>query len=340
MLEAIISAGPKVKLVNSPVPTPRPDQVLIKVAVAAANPKDWKIPELTGKQGNTGDDGAGIVEAIGEDVLGFQKGDRVAGFHEMGGPGGTYGEYALFPAHLTMHIPRDMSFEEACTVPLTAATAAAGLFEVDGGLGLPLPFLPATESVPLVIYGASGSVGAYAVQLAKKANIHPLICVTGGGAMTIEHLLDTSQGDTIIDYRKGDSAVTNGIIAALRGRLLNYALDTTAQGTTSANIARAMPSGGTIARTLGPEDDLPNDVKQFQVSVSTVHSPQKEFGHSMFRLFERGLQQGWLQPRPYEVVRGGLNSVEKALADLKAGKASAVKYVLRIDETDGLDGMS
>ncbi|KAK3067869.1 hypothetical protein LTR53_014986 [Teratosphaeriaceae sp. CCFEE 6253] len=292
-----------------------------------------KVPEWTGKHPNPGDDGVGIVEAIGEDVLGFQKGDRVAGFHEMGGPGGTYGEYALFPAHLTMHIPRDMSFEEA-------STPRAGLFEVDGGLGLPLPFLPATEVVPLVIYGASGSVGAYAVQLAKKANIHPLICVAGGGAKTIEHLLDTSQGDAIIDYRKGDSAVTDGIMAALRGRLLKHALDATAHGNTSANIARAMRSGGTIARTLGPEGDLPNDVKQFQVSVSTVHSPQKEFGSSMFRLFERGLQQGWLQPRPYEVVRGGLNSVEKALADLKAGKASAVKYVLRIDETDGLDGMS
>ncbi|TKA74912.1 hypothetical protein B0A55_03756 [Friedmanniomyces simplex] len=323
MLEAIVSAGPKVEIVNSPVPTPGPTQVLIKVVVAAANPKDWKVPEWTGKQINTGDDGAGIVEAVGERVSDFRKGDRVAGFHEMGGPSGTY-----------------VDFEEASPVPLTAGTAAAGLFEEDGGLGLPLPSSPPYETIPLVIYGASGSVGAFAVQLAKKANIHPLICVAGGGAKTIEHLLDTSKGDTIVDYRKGDEAVTKGIKAALAGKTLKHALDTTAHGSTSVNIAKAMTEGGTIARTLGPEGELPNGVKQFQLSVSTVHSPQQEFGATMFKLFGQGLQQGRLQPRPYEVVRGGLNMLEKALADLKAGKASAVKYVLRIDETDGVDGMS
>ncbi|KAK0252291.1 hypothetical protein B0A54_14090 [Friedmanniomyces endolithicus] len=338
MLEAIVSSGPKVKIVNSPIPKPGPNQVLVKVAVTAANPKDWKVPEWTGKEGNTGDDGAGIVEAVGDKVSEFSKGDRVAGFHEMGGPGGTYGEYALFPEHLTIHIAKDISFEEASTIPLTAATAACGLFESDGGLGLPFPSSPTSETIPLVLYGASGSVGAFAVQLAKKSNIHPLICVAGGGAKTIQHLLDSSKGDAIVDYRKGDEAVTQGIKSALAGKTLKHALDTTAHGSTSTNIAKAMTEGGTIARTLGPEGELPHGVKQFQLSVSTVHSPQQEFGAKMFKLFGQGLQQGWLEPRPYEVVRGGLNGVEKALADLKAGKASAVKYVLRIDETDGLDG--
>lgn len=276
---------------------------------------------------------------MGDKVVGFHKGDRVAGFHETGGPGGTYAEYALCPAHLTIHVPKDVSFEEAATIPLACGTAACGLFQKERGLGLPLPMLPATEPMPLVIYGASGSVGTFALELARKANIHPLICVAGGGAKSFEHLLDSSKGDTVIDYRKGDSETAKGIAAALGSQQLKHALDTVAHDNSSANIANAMTSGGTIARVLPQQGDLPNGVQQVQVGVSSVHS-QKEFGFTMYQLFGKGLQQGWLTPRPFEVVRGGLNGVEQALKNLKAGKASAIKYVVRIDETDGLEGMS
>lgn len=65
---------------------------------------------------------------------------------------------------------------EAAAVPLAAMTAAIGLY---AKLGLPQPWTPATEPIPLLIYGAASSVGAYAVQLARKSNIHPLICVAG-----------------------------------------------------------------------------------------------------------------------------------------------------------------
>ena len=195
--------------------------------------------------------------------------------------------------------------------------------------------------MPLVIYGATGSVGSFALQLARKANVHPLIAVGGGSLKTIEHLLDSNKGDTAIDYRKSHEAVTEGIKQALAGQPLKHALDTTAHGNTTLNIAKTMTSGGRIARTLPPDgEQLPNGVEQFQLEVSTVHSPQKEFGFAMYQMFGRGLQQGWLEPRPYEVVRGGLNGVETALRDLKAGKAKAVKYLVRIDETDGLEGMA
>lgn len=229
-----------------------------------------------------------------------------------------------------------MTFEDAATVPLTAGTAAAGLFERVGGLGLPLPFLPATGALPLVVYGASGSVGTFAIQLAKKANIHPLICIAGGGASTIEPLLERGKGDVIIDYRKGDENVTKEIKAALDGIPLRYALDTVAHKNSTANIAAAMPHGGQIARTLPPEGGLTEDVEQFQLSVSSVHADQKDFGFAMYSLFGRGLAEGWLKPRPYEVVPGGLEGVEQALVNLKAGKASAIKYVFRIADTKGV----
>ena len=57
----------------------------------------------------------------------------------------------------------------------------------------------------------------------------------------------------------------------------------------------------------------------------------------MYQLFANGLKEGWLQPRPYEIVPGGLDGVEQALAKLKAGKASALKYIFRISDTQGVD---
>lgn len=62
----------------------------------------------------------------------------------------------------------------------------------------------------------------------------------------------------------------------------------------------------------------------------------KEFGLAWYRLLGLGLREGWIVPHPHEVVKGGLGGMVKALGDLKAGKASAVKYVVRIGETEGI----
>jgi NADPH:quinone reductase len=56
----------------------------------------------------------------------------------------------------------------------------------------------------------------------------------------------------------------------------------------------------------------------------------------MYKFFERGLIKGWLRRHPFEFVPGGLGGIEGALRDLKTGKGSAVKYVFKIDETQGL----
>lgn len=293
-----------------------------------------KVPEWTNTESNQGDDCAGIVEAVGDEVTSFKPGDRVAGFHQTFSPGGTYAPFALCPSHTTFHLPAELSFEEAATFPATAGTAAVGLFAREGGLGLPLPFLPATSPIPLVIYGASGSVGWFAVQLAAKANIHPLICVAGGGGSTIEGLIDRKKGDTIIDHREGDEVVVKEIKAALDGMPLRYALDTVAHKNTSQNIDEAMPHGGAIARTLPPSGGLVNDVEQFQLNVGVVHEAQKDFGYVMYKLVELGLKDRWLKGRPYTVVEGGLNGLEGALAQLKAGKGN--KFVIRIADTENL----
>ena len=117
MKEAIVAKGPKVSIHDTPVPTPNADQVLIKVIFSGSNPKDWKRPDM-GEPHNSGDDISGIVEAVGENVTEFKKGDRVAAFHEMMTPHGSFAEYAIAWAYATFHLPKRTSFEEVCDLNL------------------------------------------------------------------------------------------------------------------------------------------------------------------------------------------------------------------------------
>merc|ERR1712014_476395 len=125
MKEAIIHAGPKVEIIDSAIPKAKPGQVVIKVAYSGSNPKDWKVsewmPDLP--PANQGDDIAGVTE--------FKKGDRVAAFHEMLQPHGSYAEYAVAWAHTTFFLPEKTSFEEGAAIPLAALTAAVGLYAND-----------------------------------------------------------------------------------------------------------------------------------------------------------------------------------------------------------------
>jgi hypothetical protein len=213
---------------------------------------------------------------------------------------------------------------EAATIPLAGMTAALGLYQ---RLELPLPFQPATEPIPLVIYGGSSAVGAFAIKLAQASNIHP-----------------------IIDYRKGDEAIVEGIKSALGGKKLLHAYDATAEGSTGMNISKVLDKNGITTAVL-PTTKVADGVDLRQTNVGSVHKPKPsptggkfgesralgdpEFGSIFFPLFSRGLAHGWFTPHPYEVVPGGLDGLETALKNLEAGKASAVKYVVRIADTKG-----
>lgn len=112
MKQAFVDKTVSVAVQDTEVPVPKADEVLIRVAVSGTNPKDWKVPGWFDRPpANQGDDIAGYIETVGSDVVGFKKGDRVAAFHEMLSPFGSYGEYAIAHAHTTFHIPEKTSFE-------------------------------------------------------------------------------------------------------------------------------------------------------------------------------------------------------------------------------------
>jgi NADPH:quinone reductase-like Zn-dependent oxidoreductase len=118
MLEAIVHPDLFVEVKDSPVPTFAPYQVLIKVSIAGINPRDWKAPAFSGRSFNCGADIAGTVAAVGDDVLEFKVGDRVAAFHQIYTTGAAFAEFALAPSWTTFHLPKTTGFEEVSVCSL------------------------------------------------------------------------------------------------------------------------------------------------------------------------------------------------------------------------------
>ena len=86
-------------------------------------------------------------------------------------------------------------------------------------------------------------------------------------------------------------------------------------------------------------EGIPESVIRTITTVGSVHGQPDDLsglGFAWFRLFALGLQEGWFSGHPYEVVEGGLEGVETGLVNLMKGKASAVKYVYRVEDTPGL----
>ncbi|KAI2616154.1 GroES-like protein [Hypomontagnella submonticulosa] len=333
MKEAVVGPGPKVEIIDSPIPKPDADQVLIKVVVSGSNPKDWKVPDLAKVTINQGDDMAGIVEEVGSNVTEFKPGDRVVGFHQFMTPHGSYAEYAISPQHTTFHIPAKTTFEEGAAIPLAAMTAAVGLYI---WLGLPQPWTPATEPTPLIIYGAASAVGAYAVQFAVRSNIHPLICVAGKSRSYVETLIDRGKGDVIVDYREGDDAVVEALKKAAGGSKLLHAFDAVSENSSYVNLSKVLAEGSKLNLVLPARDfKFPSHISDSMTLVGSVHTKDKDFGYVYFRYIARGLQEGWFKPQPQQVISGGLGGIQEGLDLLKAG-AHATKYVFRIAETEGV----
>ena len=196
-------------------PAPNTDEVLVKVLGASVNAADWHVLRgkplfsratlglLRPKRQILGVDIAGQVEAVSSGVTQFQPGDEVYANLLDHGYGG-FAEYASAPANAMSLKPANLSFEEAAAVPMAAATALQGL----GRHGAIQP----THKV--LINGASGGVGSFAVQLAKASGAE----VTAVTSTRNLDLVRSLGADQIIDYAKEDFTRT--------GRRYDRILDT------------------------------------------------------------------------------------------------------------------
>jgi NADPH:quinone reductase-like Zn-dependent oxidoreductase len=182
-------------------PTPKHDEVLIKVHAAAANPLDWHFMRGTPlflrlafglrspKNTVLGADIAGRVEAVGNDVTQFQPGDEV--FGDVSGSGlGGFAEYVCAREETLALKPSNLSFEEAAAVPVAGITALQGLR--DKG--------KVRSGQKVLVNGASGGVGTFAVQLTKAFGAD----VTGVCSTRNLDMVRSLGADRVVDYTKED----------------------------------------------------------------------------------------------------------------------------------------
>jgi NADPH:quinone reductase-like Zn-dependent oxidoreductase len=157
--------GGPVRLMDLPTPKIRAKEVLIRVHAAGVNPFDWKVAdgELGDKMEHRfplilGFDAAGLVEGVGSEVTDLAAGDEVYGYLSKPVIGeGTYAEYVSAPAVAVAKKPRSLGYAESAALPMPGLTA---LNLVDA--------VNLQEGEIVLIVGATGGVGSYAIQLAAR----------------------------------------------------------------------------------------------------------------------------------------------------------------------------
>jgi NADPH:quinone reductase-like Zn-dependent oxidoreductase len=227
-------APDQLKYEQAPRPEPAEGEVLVRVHAAGVNPADWKV-----RQGlfrafsdqefpyTPGADMAGVVVKVGPGVTTFQEGQQVYGRSNKG----SYAEYATALASLLALKPESLSFDEAATVPVGATTAWQALF--DNG------HLQAGQRV--LILGASGGVGLFAVQFARWKGAH-VIGTTSTSNVAFVHSLGA---ETVVDYTTTlvEQAVhdVDLVVDTIGGKTLESALSTLKRGGTIVSIAGRVP---------------------------------------------------------------------------------------------------
>ena len=286
-------------------PVPNADEVLVKVLAVSVNAADWHVLRgkplfyratlglLRPKHKILGVDVAGQVEAVGSGVTGFRPGDEVYANLMDHGYGG-FAEYAAVPVDVLSLKPAKLSFEEAAAVPMAATTAHQGL----GHHGNLQP----THKV--LINGACGGVGSFAVQLAKASGAE----VTAVTSTPNLELVRSLGADLVLDYTTTDALGS--------GRRYDRILDTVGNRSVS-DLRGGLASGGkaavtgftSLAKLLGVSLGGGKDVAMVQAHVTASDLEQ------LSELIAAG------KLRPQVDRRYGFAELPAAIAYLEQGHA-------------------
>ena len=289
-----------------PVPQPADDEVLLRVDTAGVGVWDPFVREGGFDDGSTrfpyvmGNDGAGVVVAVGAGVRRLRVGDRAYGYQIEGG---FYAEYARVKEDRAAPIPRGLDPGEAGALGADGITALLGL-EDQLRLG---------KGQSLIIFGASGGIGHIAVQLAKRMGARVLAVASRKDGVELVRRLGA---DAVVDGRKDDvvKAVTDFAPDGLDAALV------LANGPGLDDALKRIEKGGRIAypRGVEPEPKAPQGVK----SVAYDGEPSAEAFDRLNR---------WIGDAPFHVELGRVYRLEEvAQAHRDVDKHHLGKLALRI----------
>lgn len=304
-------------------PTPRDGEVLVRVRAAAANPLEWHLVRgepflirmMNGlrrpKDGDLGIDVAGVVEAVGENVADLAPGDEVFGHGS-----GSFAELTRAKASRLIRKPVGLAFEEAASVPIAGGTALHALVTHGG--------LVAGERV--LVVGAGGGVGSFAVQLAKALGAEVTGVCSGAKAdfvraLGADHVVDYTresittlppQYDLVVQLAGDESLFALRRLLGPRGRLVLAGGGAGRDGTFR---MRGMLAGLVLSRLLTRFTDRP--VRMFMSSTTREHL------ETLVGFVERG------EVAPAVSRAYALEQTADALAEIESGHARG-KHVLVI----------
>jgi NADPH:quinone reductase-like Zn-dependent oxidoreductase len=231
----ILQFGPPSVIINEDLEQPKPGagQLLVHVKAAGVGPWDALIRE--GKSAVSpapplvlGSDLSGIVAEVGPGVSGFKAGDEVYGSTNEGFVG-AYAEYAVASAAMMAPKPRSLDYLEAASAPVVAVTAWQMLFD----------YAHAQAGQTVLIHGAGGNVGAYAVQLARNTGLN---VIATASANDLEYVRGLG-ANLVLDYHRSrfeDAA-----------HAVDVVIDTVG-GTTRERSFRALKPGGILVSVVSP----------------------------------------------------------------------------------------
>ena len=310
------------KLEEMEKPVPNDNQVLVRVHAAALNPLDlatrrpsW-IRVLTGrrkpKETRLGVDYAGTIERVGKNVTQFKPGDEV-----FGGRIGAYGEYVCVAADRAVMLkPANVTFEQAASVPVAALTALQGLRD-KGHI---------QSGQKVLINGASGGVGTFAVQIAKSFGAE----VTAVTSTRNVYLVRSIGADHVIDYTKEDFTKTDQRYDLIYDIVNNHSFAERRQILTPNGICIMVGFGGSgwHDETLGRLGGALNAVvrswfvsQKFGIFLANLNKPD-------LKILADLMESGKIHPVIDRTYR--LSEVPQALTYLEQGHARG-KVVIKID---------
>ncbi|KAK7443483.1 hypothetical protein VKT23_015657 [Stygiomarasmius scandens] len=334
------------------IPKAQEGELLIKVTATALNPGDWKVPRwgimFAGQLVIPGMDTAGIVEEVGENVIDFQKGDRVMTMGTWTPETSSFQQFMRTSARFAAKIPANISDEAAASVPVGLLAAWIGLYNESHGAGYPHPLVEASQykpiSKPLLVIGGSSSVGQYVLQLAKLSKFSPIITTASRHhenylrSLGATHFLDRNLSDeqVVTEIRKITDApfdVVFDAISSTETKLLGYQI--------LATEGKLLTCDTRFGDFTLPHPDMPeiegdpaNPKHVVPVKGVTVLPETVVMAEVLFKNLSRLLEDEVIIPNKVEVLPGGLHAIPQGLSKIENGLVSGVKLVVRPQDTE------
>ncbi|KAF8875030.1 chaperonin 10-like protein [Gymnopilus junonius] len=340
-MRCVVTTGDgKFELKRLPIPSPGPNEMLVKVEACAQNHTDWKSVTLHKHPGNiVGSDFAGTVVALGSAVPSELRkvGDRVAGMVRGNiNPNGAFAEFLVADPALAITLPPDLPFETAAQLGVSCYATCQALYQT---LHLPTPLQPATSPQDILIWSGSSSMGHYAVQFAKLAGLRVISTASPANFELVRSL----GAEEVLDY--ADSRTPKKIFAATAGKL-RQAVDCISDGMTPVQVSGSLSKEGGTVVTVLPYESRKKGVKTELILIYSMWGedvelpmlikgdPEHYKNATMYnRMISEMLAKNMLKFGAINIFPNGLASVQEGMEYMMFGKVHAEKIIYRISDT-------